>query len=292
MLNHIHLLVLGGDHRYVNVMKAIAAKEANITAVGYKEATIDHSLIQCKQFVDVSFETADVVLLPVEGMDATGEIHAHDNNDTIFLTQEMINKTPKHCTIFTGTANDALREMVHKADRSLVVLFERDDIAIKNAIPTAEATLQIAMEETSRTIHHSNVLVIGYGRVGKTMARLFHQVGANVTVAARKDEDFARVDEMKFGATHINDLHHTLKNVNIIINTVPAPILQEKELTTIDPQTLIIDVASKPGGTDFKTAEKLGIRAIHALGLPGKVAPTTAGDILASVLTMLLERTR
>ena len=52
--------------------------------------------------------------------------------------------------------------------------------------------------------------------------------------------------------------------------------------------TLIVDLASKPGGTDFRYAEKRGIKALLAPGLPGIVAPKTAGQIVANVLSQLL----
>jgi dipicolinate synthase subunit A len=55
------------------------------------------------------------------------------------------------------------------------------------------------------------------------------------------------------------------------------------------PHTLIIDLASKPGGTDFRYAEKRGIKALLAPGLPGIVAPKTAGQIVANVMAQLLK---
>jgi dipicolinate synthase subunit A len=53
--------------------------------------------------------------------------------------------------------------------------------------------------------------------------------------------------------------------------------------------TLIIDLASKPGGTDFRYAEKRGVKALLAPSLPGIVAPKSAGQILGNVLAQLLE---
>ena len=54
---------------------------------------------------------------------------------------------------------------------------------------------------------------------------------------------------------------------------------------------LIIDLASLPGGTDFAAAEELGLHAEHALALPGRCAPQTAGALIAqTVLTILEER--
>lgn len=290
MLQDKNILILGGDNRYLHVMKKLHNECANITAVGYPEEELTGFNIERAIITDVDFSTMDVIILPVEGMDQTGKVHPYYSPQAIQLTSAMIASTPTHCTIFSGTANNLLRKYTQEAKRSLVVLFERNDIAIANSIPTAEATLQIAMEQTTTTIHGSNIIVIGFGRVGKTVARLFHQVGANVTVAARKDEDIARIHEMTYQSIHINNLKDTLSNTDIAINTVPTEIIGEAELAMIQRNSLIIDVASKPGGTDFETADKLDINTIHALGLPGKVAPTTAGNIIADVLITLIKR--
>lgn len=290
MFSSLHIAVLGGDDRYVHVMKQLLKQGANITAVGYPAELFNDEKITCTTIANVAFETVDALLLPVAGMDENGNIESYDKQETFKLVEKMLHNTPKNCTIFTGTANNWLRNLSKQTSREMIVLFERDDIAIANSIPTAEATLQIAMEETSETIHNTNVLIIGYGRVGKTMAHLFHQVGANVSVAARKDNDLAEIATKTYHAIDMKKLPEQLAAQKIIINTVPAEILGANILEKVAKNSLIIDVASKPGGTDFIKAEQVGIHTIHALGLPGKVAPTTAGNIIGNVLTTLLQR--
>src|SRR5699024_6194455 len=164
--------------------------------------------------------------------------------------------------IYTGTANERLKTLAKESDRKIVILFERDDIAIANAIPIAEATLQIAIEVTNRTIHGSNILDMGFGRVGITMARLFQQVGANVTVAARKQADFARIHEMRMNALPIDEIHAAIDETDICINTVPDLVIGKKAIMRMKQDAIIIDVASKPGGTDFDAAKEQKIKTI------------------------------
>jgi dipicolinate synthase subunit A len=59
-------------------------------------------------------------------------------------------------------------------------------------------------------------------------------------------------------------------------------------IASMPQRTVIIDLASKPGGTDFRFAERRGIKAILAPGLPGIVAPKTAGRILASIVSQII----
>ena len=67
----------------------------------------------------------------------------------------------------------------------------------------------------------------------------------------------------------------------LIINTVPAPVLTREIIGETRRGCLVIDLASQPGGTDFAAAAELSRRAVHALSLPGKCAPVTAGGIIA-----------
>src|SRR5699024_8457563 len=172
-------------------------KNADLFAVGFSEVSFDLINLHHCSMDEIPFDKIDGLVLPVSGMDETGHIQLDFPKDKTELTIEIVKKTDEHCIIYTGTANERLKTLAKESDRKIVILFERDDIAIANSIPTAEATLQIAMEATNRTIHGAKILVMGFGRVGTTMARLFHQVGANVTVAARKQAGFARIQEMR-----------------------------------------------------------------------------------------------
>ena len=283
-MQHKHIIVLSGDERNVQVMKQTATKGMHITAVGFSNQDIKHDYITHKEVSEADFSTANAILLPVAGVDNEGNISVQGSDEKLALTKELLERTPKNCLVFSGGANQTLRTIVHSANRTLIPIFERDDVAIANSIPTAEATLQIAMEETKQTIHGANITVIGFGRIGTTMAHLFHQVGANVTVAARKNNDIAKIKTLHYRAVHSEHMKDALQQSDIIINTVPALILDKNALKAIGSDSIIIDVASKPGGTDFNMAEQLGIKTIHALALPGKVAPITAGNIIADVL--------
>jgi dipicolinate synthase subunit A len=86
----------------------------------------------------------------------------------------------------------------------------------------------------------------------------------------------------------LEDLEDEVSQIDICINTIPYHIVTAKVISKMPAHTLIIDLASKPGGTDFKYAEKRGIKALLAPGLPGIVAPKTAGQIVANVLAALL----
>lgn len=285
---NLNLLIIGGDQRYLEVIDQLASKGLRIFLAGFNQISFSHSNIYNKMLDQVNFEQVDAILLPLNGTSADGEVEAVYSDESLKLMPEMLMLTPSHCVVYTGISNDYLDGAVKQAGRNLVRLTDRDDVAVLNSIPTAEAALKIAIEETDHTIHGSKVMVLGFGRTGVTLARLFSSVGAHVSVAARKDSDFARIIEMGLRPVHLDHLADYISEIDICMNTVPHMLLDAAILSKMAKSSLIIDIASKPGGTDFAFAKEKGLKAVHALGLPGKTAPKTAGGIISEVLYKLL----
>lgn len=287
MLNNKHIVVIGGDERYFEVIALLGENNAHIDLVGYQNIEFHQNTTKHHDLTTINFNTVDAIILPVTGCSDSGHVSLNFPNDKVTLTTSIIECTKESCIIYAGTANTHLKHLATETSRKLTTLFTRDDVAIANSIPTAEAALEIAMAHTDFTIHDAHVLVTGFGRVGITTARLFHQVGANVTVTARNNADFARIKEMRLTPLHHDQLTQT-NHIDIFINTVPALLFTEKVIDSMKESAIIIDLASAPGGTDFEVAEKRNITAILALGLPGKVAPKTAGSIIATTLLHLM----
>lgn len=140
------------------------------------------------------------------------------------------------------------------------------------------------MERIPITIHGSRCLVIGFGRIGKLLSLRLRALGARVTVSARKPEDAALIRALDMQSEVTGPFARGLDCYDLIVNTVPAPVLGQTELSRIRPDCLILDLASKPGGVDQGAAENLGRQVIHALSLPGRVAPATAGYLIRDTI--------
>lgn len=289
MLTGMQIAVIGGDARQLEVIRKLTEMDAKLSLIGFEQ--LDHAFTGAvkEKVEDVDFSEVDTIILPVPGTNLEGKVETIFSNEEVYLTDEVLSKTPSHCTIYSGISNTYLDTLVKKTNRRLVLLFERDDVAIYNSIPTTEGTIMMAIQHTDFTIHGSTIAVLGLGRVGMTTARTFQAMGAKVKVGARKSEDIARIIEMGLTPFHFNELVHVMRDVDICVNTVPHPILTASVLAAMPVHTLIIDLASKPGGTDFRYAEKRGIKALLAPSLPGIVAPKTAGRILANALSQLIE---
>jgi dipicolinate synthase subunit A len=288
MLNGLKVAVIGGDARQLEVIRKLTEQNASVYLVGFDQ--LDHGFTGATKvkISELKFEEMDGLILPVSATSLTGVVATVFSNEEVVFTNEMLEKTPQHCVVYSGISNNYLNTLTQSANRRLVQLFERDDVAIYNSIPTAEGILMMAIQNTDYTIHGSKVMVLGLGRIGMSIARIFSAIGANVTVAAKESALLARIKEMGLTPVPIHALKDHIEPIDICINTIPAMILDPKVLLRMTPKTLIIDVASNPGGTDFDFAEKQGIKALMAPGLPGIVAPKTAGQIIANVLSMLI----
>ncbi|WP_028399031.1 dipicolinic acid synthetase subunit A [Ectobacillus panaciterrae] len=288
MLTDMHIAVIGGDARQLEVIRKMIELDAKLSLIGFDQ--LDHGFTGAakEQMQELDFSSLDAIILPVAGTNLEGQIDTIFSNKKVVLTKEQVEETPSHFTIYSGISNAYLDGLAASTNRKLVKLFERDDVAIYNSIPTVEGTIMMVIQHTDYTIHGSKVMVLGFGRTGMSVARTFQALGAKVRVGARRSEHLARITEMTFAPFHLNDLEQEVQDADIVINTIPHLIVTASIISKMPAHTLIVDLASKPGGTDFRYAEKRGVKAFLAPGLPGIVAPKTAGQILANVLTSLL----
>ena len=183
------------------------------------------------------------------------------------------------------------KTIAQEAGVELVDYFARPELTVYNAIPTAEGCIGILLAERTRTLWGTNLLLLGFGPVGQALGARLAALGANVTVCARRAEQRALAESLGLQGAELARLAALAPAFDTVVNTIPAPVLTEPVLAALRPGSLIVDLASKPGGTDFAAAQRLGCKAIHALSLPAACAPDTAGEAVArTVLTILRER--
>lgn len=288
MLTGTQVAFIGGDARQLEVIKRLVELDASVTIIGFDNLSQSFSGATPSEMREDIFTGQDAILLPVVGTDENGIVDAVFSSREIKLTEAHISRLPKHAKVYTGMAKPYLKTICAQHEIALVELLERDDVAIYNSIPTAEGAVMMAIQHTDITIHNSVCVVLGFGRTGITMARLLQGFGAKVLVGVRRDEHFARAYEMGFHPFYTKDLKAHVGNADLLFNTVPSLIVTAQIIAAMPPHTVIIDLASKPGGTDFRYAERRGVKAVLAPGLPGIVAPKTAGRIIASVVSQLL----
>lgn len=279
--------MLGGDRRELELAKTLLELRTDLRLVGFPP---DPGLKPAKHFRDpfTAVSGVQVVVAPVANTDLDGKIFTRlDDLEPIDLTVILPTLAPD-TVVLIGVAKPVIARLAVEHGLRLVETADIDEIAILNSIPTAEGAIQLGMEELPITIHGSRCLVVGFGRCGQTLAGKLAALGAKVTAVDRNKARLARAVEIGLHPVLLSELN-TIVDFDLIYNTIPALVITESYLERLKPDTVIIDLAAAPGGVDFAAAERLGIKAILALSLPGRVAPVTAGKILSDCIPPLLK---
>lgn len=278
-----NLVIAGGDAREIVLAEALRAANAAVWLYGFEQYEEPEGISVGRGFP----EKADAVILPLPGVDKNGRIYAPFAARPLYLRElQPLLRPGLH--ILCGKMPASCEQELRAQSVVVTQTAEMDQLAIYNAVPTAEGAVEMAMRESRITIAGSRALVVGFGRCGLPLARLLSAMDARVTVAARRGEVLALAETMGFAAVTFENLAEVMGEFDFIFNSVPALVLGEGELSAVKKSALVIDIASAPGGTDFAAAERLGLKSFLALGLPGKVAPQSAGMVLAKVYPALL----
>lgn len=213
-----------------------------------------------------------------------------DSNQTIKekLKQELIKMADEprvSVKVFGGVFPQEWKTFLEKYDIPYWDFMKLPEVVEGNAWITAEATLAECLKYGAYSICDQNVLVTGYGCCGKKIAELFSLLGANVVVAARRPEVREAIVGDGYKAVSFHEMHKVLADVFTVINTVPALVLTEEYIRRLPSDAIIIDIASKPGGTDFQAASKHGIVAKLALGLPGIYTTSSSAMLLKQAIS-------
>lgn len=287
MKKQIHFTFLGGDQRQRDAVHILAQDGFPIKVYGLGSLLHENITVYPDPVGD--FFDCDVLMLPIPYHNKEGGIHLNPPVNAI-TADWILERVPSSAVVLLGKADAPFCAAADKRGRSYYDIVAEESFSILNAIPSAEGALQRAMERTDITIHGARILILGFGRIGKVLARMLRGLGAQVMVEARRESDLAWAFEGGFKGISLQELDTALSDQDIIFNTIPHPILTRDRLSRVSSGCIIIDLASYPGGTDFAAAKDFGIRADLDLSLPGIVAPKTAAKIVCRVTKDILKR--
>lgn len=238
--------------------------------------------IQFCEKLNIAINSSEIVIGPIPFSSNGKHVNTPFGESQLTIRELMHNLNAK--TLIAGAIAPETYELANDEYIEIIDIMKREELAVLNTISTAEGTIEIAIANTSKIIHGSKILILGFGRIGKVLARKLSGLSAKITCAARKDEDLAWIKAFGYEMTNINNLGENLSEYDIIINTVPHMILNAERLKFVKEECLLIDLASNPGGIDKRIAKDRNLKLIWALALPGKVAPVTTAEFIKDTI--------
>ena len=278
--------VIGGDLRQLTLARLLKREGYHVFLYGFdKDIRLD--ALEFDRDKDFAL-SADIVILPVPVTFDGTTINSPYSKNPMTVEEFLCGINPS-ALVFGGQIQPNLQKAFEENQIAYRDYLKREELSIKNAVPTAEGAIEIAIAETPITIHGSKSLVLGYGKIGKILSKMLFGLGAQTYVEARKYADLAMIEGHGYEPLDLYSLKDRINEFDIIFNTVPSLILDREILSNVKKDALIIDLASKPGGVDFDAAKELGLRVIWALSLPGKVAPVTSGAIIKDTIMNIIK---
>lgn len=271
------------DARSLAVAERLASLGGEVTVLGGRE-WMDKCPLDRAGSLKSAVVQRRVLVLPTPAFDGEGRIRlsAKEAGES---ARELFDLADAETPIFAGRVGKDEKKLAEERGVSLVDYMQMEEVQWRNAIPTAEGALCLAMQRLDITLKDAHVAVLGYGRIATALCERLQALGAKVTSAARKPRDVVRMELAGYRALLIKDERSLLPlttGYDVIFNTVPYRLLTPLLMERMHPKTLLVELASAPGGWDPATV--VGDRAIYAPGLPGVYAPRTAGDIIARAI--------
>ena len=260
--------ILGGDKRQLFLADSLIKDGYRVMLGGFDNLRSIGDITIAD--VRTALGYSDAVLLPLPSVRADGSLNAPFAVSTLYFDeeeQELLKQKP----VFASMKDRLIRAYPALKSARIYDYAARDDFSVLNAVPTAEGAVECAMSAYEGTIAGARCLV-----------------GAEVTVSARSSTDRAYISALGYDFVNTEKLTE-IRGYNIVFNTVPKLIFDRELLENTDCDTLLIDLASLPGGVDFDAASALRIDAQRALSLPGKCAPKTAGEIIKTTVFRMIE---
>lgn len=281
--------LIGGDLRGVKLAQMLANDGNKIYTFGLEKAEElkeNNNIIICEK-LNYAIKSSEIIIGPIPFSSNGININSPFSENQISIREFMNAINAK--ILIAGTIMPEVYDLANDEYIEIIDIMKREELAVLNTISTAEGAIEIIIENTNKIIHGSNILILGFGRIGKVLARKLNGLSAKVTCAARKDEDLAWIKAYGHNGININHIGKNLSEYDVIINTVPHLVLTQERLQYIRKDCLLVDLASNPGGIDKKAAKDNNLQLIWALALPGKVAPITTAEFIKDTIYNILK---
>jgi len=195
--------------------------------------------------------------------------------------EETAKKLNDGITIVCGNISSEILDIFNKKQITYFNLMKDENFVLKNAILTAEGMLCDLILNTKTSILESKILVLGGGRVAKSVAVLFNKLGLNFDISMRNE--LKLVDSQLFCTNIVSwkNYKNKLKQYDVVINTIPANLFNQEDVEKFKDNCIVFELASSKCLQDVKF-EKFSYVLCPAL--PSKYTPESAGKLIYKYL--------
>ena len=289
MSKDCNITVIGADMRQIYMIDDLYDKGYTIYTYGINNDFLTNKIRKTASLSE-AIEKSNILICPIPFTKNNKDIAFLDLYEDKNIKHFMECLNVNHC-IFAGLIPDYLSNHCTKNGIAFYDFMKMNDVAILNAIATAEGTIVEAIKRSQINLHNSRCLVLGFGRCAQILAKKLKAFDANICICARNKDACALAIAYGYSSVILDKLDTKLDSFDFIFNTIPAVILTKSKLEKLSPHVTIIDIASSPGGIDYTASENLNLNASLCLGLPGIYSPKSSGEILANVIdNILIER--
>ncbi len=275
--------IIGGDKRQLYLARSLEDDGYKVFICGFELLSETRGLLE-EPLIGI-FKKCDNIILPLPCSKDGITISAPYSSKDIIADWEFV-KNLEGKTVYGGFIDKLVKEQPLWKKVNIKDYYLREELAISSALATAEGAISLAVTEHAGILCGSKCLVTGYGRIGKILTKCLLALGAKVTVTARKNSDLSMIKSMGAEAKRYSEIK---KEYDIIFNTVPELVIDKNILARQSTDTVIIELASLPGGIDRKCADINQIKIVDAQSLPGKFAPKASGVFIKETIYNMID---
>ena len=277
--------VLGGDKRQLYLARAMAADGYDVRISCLEQGEGIDTLTQAGP--EKLAADCDVILLPLPVTKDGKTLNTPLSEVKIPLDHNFAALFSEK-TVYGGMMEKLLNTSPLWESISAFDYYTREELLLGNAVLTAEGAIGMAIQEYEGAISGSRVLVTGFGRIGKALCLSLKGLGARVDCCARRPADLTAIRALGCAPVRYEEVADAY---DLIFNTVPAEVLTAQRLSCQRPDTLLIELASQPGGIDLEAAGRLGLQVREAPSLPGRMSPRAAGELIRDTIYHMMQET-
>ncbi len=285
---HYDFAIIGGDKRQVYMANELIARNFSVIAYGLQDPALDLSCIAADSMAD-AMVSSQIILTPIP-VSKDGINILTQNVKTDLTVDQLCRFLTSGQKLFGGCLTKEIIKCCESKEIFYLDLMEQEEIVLFNTIATAEGTIAEAILGSNSNLHGSSCMILGFGRCARTLAEKLKGLCGCIDIAARSPIALAAANAASYGSVPLSGLDKKINGYDYIFNTIPSLIITRELLMKTNPNVVIIDISSAPGGIDFNASSELGRNARLCLGLPGKYAPKASADFLIEYLLTILER--